>query len=666
MMRILAMAIAVLGLATSPQARAAQLPGLGQMSGSVAVAKPVGQLAIYAYNRDKYVGYLVYVIDGKYRITNMFPGRYEVTLRGTVGQKSWGVTPETKTADLSAEGAATVDFTLKDTTVKPVYAGGLTYEGYSDVAHDEPKPTAIPAPYDEIYPPGRGRELVESICMACHTVSFLSYGVPRTFPDGRPVHDKDGWAITVDRMLAKKTYMDGRPVTLPRQERLELIDYLNDNFGADSAPRAVLQERDPELDLAALAKVQFIEYRFPNSKKFPSRSNHHVTFNPDGTLWTLDRGSNGPGRGPLWLDPRTAEHEFYPDNGEGEPIIAEWISSDIDGSVWFAGLRHFDRKTGYIDIYKSDASATSPLPNGPGIPTGGGATSGAGSPIGILTGIFDSEANLWLTSGGITKWDRKTDSFKRWELISYRAGSYGLALDSKDRVWIAEAGTDGVGRFDPKTEKYVHCKLVTDDPLAYQFRRVGVDLKDRGWAAAWSSRGMQNSRLYRCDADTLEIKSWKMPIEYANPYDAAVDHLDNVWVATDNYVVKFDQKTEKFISYPVTARTDIPRLTINKEGAIYFTPRNAGQSGGYGSAVTVLYPDKDSITTLAATYHPDGYFGRHLRCKDCKPVAPEGRVKIKSIELMNPGAYDELLKAMGLPTRANPKAGVKTGMEGIQ
>ncbi len=645
-------------------ARAEQLPGMGQLSGKVAVAKPVGQLAVYAYNTDMRIGYLVYVVNGEYRATNMFPGHYDVTLRGTVGQKSWGVTPQTVRADIAAGAGGKVDFTLKDTNVKPVYAGGLSYEGWSDIPFDEAKPIAVPTPYNVVYPQGHPRELIEGICMGCHTASFLPYGVPRTFPDGRPAHDKDGWAITVDRMLAKKTYMDGRPLTITKQERAELIDYLNKNFGAESVPRAVLQESDPTLDPTALAKAQIIEYRFPNSKNFPTRSNHHVTFNPDGTVWTLDRGSNGPGRGPIWLDPSTGKHEFYPDNGEGEPIIAEWISADIDGSVWFAGLRHFDRKTGNLDIYKSQGPATSPLPNNPAMPTVAATT--PGSHIGILTGIFDSHGDMWLTSGGITKWDRRTDTFKRWELTAYRAGSYGISLDSKDRVWIAEAGTDGVGRFDPKTEKYFHCKLVTDDPLAFQFRRVGVDLQDRGWAAAWSSNGMQNSKLYRCDADKQEVKGWKMPIEYANPYDAAVDDSNNVWVATDNHVVKFDQKTETFTNYPVTARTDIPRLTISKDGAIWFAPRNAGQSGGYGSAISVLYPDKDKITTLKALTSPRSYFSRHFNCKDCKPVEAEGKLKLVDIKLMNPGAYDEVLKSMGLPTRANPKVGVKTGVEGIQ
>ena len=90
-----------LGFAALP-AQADQLPGMAQLTGRVAVSKPVGQLAVYAYNTDMRIGYLVYVVNGEYRAVNMFPGHYDVTLRGTVGQKSWGVTPQTQKTEIKA------------------------------------------------------------------------------------------------------------------------------------------------------------------------------------------------------------------------------------------------------------------------------------------------------------------------------------------------------------------------------------------------------------------------------------------------------------------------------------------------------------------------------------------------------------------------------------
>jgi streptogramin lyase len=276
---------------------------------------------------------------------------------------------------------------------------------------------------------------------------------------------------------------------------------------------------------------------------------------------------------------------------------------------------------------------------------------GGNKPLAVSTGLFDSNGDLWLTGfwEGIRKWDRSKDEILRWEVPLYRGAPYGLTIDSKDRVWLAEAGTDGVGVFDPKTENFRHYQLVTDHPLAYQFRRVGVDSKDIVWAATWASYAAQNSKLYRLDPVTAEVEGWKIPIEYANPYDTAADHLDNIWIATSNHVVKFDQNTKRFTLYPVTTRTDIPRLTITKEGAIWFTPRNAGETGGYGAVASVLYPDKDKITTLKAFYHPQSYFGRHLtQYKGGVVVKPEGKVKLVNSEPQNPGAYARTLEAMGL------------------
>ena len=71
----------------SGAALADQIPGMGNLSGKIATPKNIGQLSVYALNTGKNVGYMVYVVKGAYRAVNMFPGHYEVTLRGTkVGQ----------------------------------------------------------------------------------------------------------------------------------------------------------------------------------------------------------------------------------------------------------------------------------------------------------------------------------------------------------------------------------------------------------------------------------------------------------------------------------------------------------------------------------------------------------------------------------------------------
>ena len=118
----------------------------------------------------------------------MFPGNYEVTLRGTVGQLNWSLAQQTIKLQIKAGATATADFSVKDTSVAPTYVGGMTY------------PDAKIESYDTIYPKGRGRELLENICFGCHTVQLYPYNAVRTYPAGRAAHDKAGWAITIDRM----------------------------------------------------------------------------------------------------------------------------------------------------------------------------------------------------------------------------------------------------------------------------------------------------------------------------------------------------------------------------------------------------------------------------------------------------------------------------------
>jgi len=93
------------------------------------------------------------------------------------------------------------------------------------------------------------------------------------------------------------------------------------------------------------------------------------------------------------------------------------------------------------------------------------------------------------------------------------------------------------------------------------------------------------------------------PVKYGQPYDAKPDEQDNVWISSMNYLTKFDQKTETFTIYPLPARTDMPKIEPTQAGSIWFAPRVASNNG-YGGTASVLYPDKDAITTLRAIPSP--------------------------------------------------------------
>ncbi len=601
------------------------LPGMGQLSGAVSGGRAGLLATVYALNLEKNVGYMVYVVDGSYRAVNLFPGRYQVTIRPAVGQVFRdGFAPQTVELDVEADARATLDFVLKDAQFEPDYVGGMFYRGgWSPTPGTAPSPEARVLPYDEIYPPGPGRDVMERTCHGCHTPNMFSYNVARRYPTGRPLHDKATWAITVDRMHKGVAFgVAGRPSYFDEQllsakERDLLVDYLADNFGRDSEPRVIQLESEPELDEAALARAQFIEYRLGNSAGNPMRFTQQIDFDGKGNVWVADRGPPGS---IVRIDPRTAEWKDHMGYGGGHGIAVD----TTDGTVWFSSMFRLDPETGLADTYDVKG----------------------GPPLRANTHIFDSNGDLWmsaLAAGVLSKWDRKTDSIIYWDVPISRSRPYGIIVDHNDDVWFAEYHNSGIARFDPETETFTHFQL--SNFLPTNMRRPAVDSRNHIWLATWGSRGMQEGAIYHLDPETGEVSEHKLDIPFTNPYTAEADEFDNIWIGTDNYLVKYDPKADAFTRYPVTVRTDIPKITIARDSAIWWTPRNAGISGGYGGSASVLYPDKDQIRTLAA-YFPDG--SAHNRLKHYKgPPGPKvtGVEKISPCGAQNAGEY---ARVMGL------------------
>jgi hypothetical protein len=140
------------------------------------------------------------------------------------------------------------------------------------------------------------------------------------------------------------------------------------------------------------------------------------------------------------------------------------------------------------------------------------------------------------------------------------------------------------------------------------------------------------------------VDEYRLGIPYANPYDVEIDANDIVWLATDNHVMRFDPATRRFTSYPVAERTDIPKLAVTRDGAIWYGPRNAGQSGRYGGAAAVLYPDKDAIETFDAFYAQDNPRNRKAS-HDWPAVQVTGTTRVVPAAPRNPC---EFAKAVGL------------------
>jgi streptogramin lyase/mono/diheme cytochrome c family protein len=576
------------------------LSGYAMLTGTVTGSEDGVLPVIFANNTAKDVAYTVFVVDGKYRAVNLIPGPYEITIRAAVDQLE-GFTSQTVNLDIAADSNTTLDFAIEGVGLVDNYIGGVPY----------PDPEIVP--YDELYPPGPGRDIMERTCHGCHAVNFYSFNFPRAYSGGRADKDKAAWGVTVDRMHKGPAFRrPGKapifdPELLPPEDRDILVDYLAEHFGAGSAARVAKLEEEPELDEAALAKAMFVEYNYhePEGKYEVWGWPHQVDFDPEGNVWLAYTACCI-----VKFDPRTGDQTVFEDHGGGHGIVVD----PTDGTVWYSGdvVRRLDPKTGLVDHWKI----------------------GEDRYLGSNTQIFDSKGNLWLSllaAGGVAKWDRETDSITWWEVPVVRSRPYGIIVDYKDKVWFADYHNGGLTRFDPETEEFKHFPLVKDRTTS-AIRRLGVDSKGIIWASTWGNRAFKDASLFRLDPETGETTKRHLGLPYGAGYNAEADSEDNIWVAPDNYLTKYDQVADAFTHYPLPVRSDSLKTTITRDDAVWFIYRNAGKYAGYGGVAAVLYPDMDKIPTLAA-YHSEDSAGNHLAGFEGPPAPPVlGKDRIEANE----------------------------------
>ena len=624
--------VLALGLAT---ANAAQIQGTGSISGTVTARKPFKAAQVYIRNVDKRILYMVYTDAGRFRAVNLFPGNYEINV------ELKGMESEVQKFAIGAGDHPTMKLSLVESPNSAFLPSAVQDVGMG-------KKIAFQS-YDEIYPAGPGKQVVEEVCMTCHSENYFplkprsAEALWKAFTEycaGKNLWERDKASIGEGAMSP--------PVTRFRfgaQDRKDAFDYLNKNFGADAKQRAVqipAAEQYP-LDEAKLGKAMYMEYYFnidppgqgihaPEYRdlKLPfvgQRQGTVVQLDADGNAWVIDRGI--PNR-LVKLDPRTGKQKDYllpePTAGLHDLVI------DRDGIIWVPEftffpvpmrqpyLRGFNPKTEQWEhniVADPDNEIRNPLK------------------AGAFAVVVDSKGNLymtWLANDALGIRNRETGKMTIVRLPTEGASPYGNAIDTHDNVWIAEAVASKMAKFDSRNGQWTEFTPLTNP--GYIRRGPGVDSHDNVWFGVYSA-GKRPAKLVKIDQPTGKITEWTIPHRGAQPYEANPDTEGNIWfpdqplsdtAASQSLgatIARFDPRSETFTFYPKPQFVaDSSKLIHSTDGAVWYAPRNNASTSDQGAGLGVLYPDMDKMTTFAA-YPQNGAPGYAF--KAASPAQPTGK-----------------------------------------
>jgi streptogramin lyase/cytochrome c5 len=584
---------------------AAAPAGMARINGTVEAAKPFTAAQVYLRNVDKRVAYMVFTKHGHFDATWLFPGNYDVQA------KAPGLLSDVRKISIGPGDMPALDLVMHDEPVKDKVMTSIVCCGQNLRAEVKLEP------YESVNPPGPGRAIAERTCFACHGESWLS---------AKPANAQV-WAARIDHMAGKELfdraasdYGEGHlPFRAPyarfdQKDREILIKYLAENFGPEAEPRAVKTEKPVPLDEEQLSKAMFIEYYVPvdppgygtadpeNAKKgFGAyrrrRTLQDTHFDADGNVWATDRSI--PAR-LVKLDPRTAAWKEWetphPTYDIHELIVGRdgmiWMPEHANGPGERSSLLGFNTKTEKFE-YSIDMD-----------------------PNDVIRGAFkwadsisiDSKNNMyvnWIQGGAISKFDAQTKQVVGVYLLpTYPAVPYGHVIDSKDNIFLAMWAKGSILKFNTRTNQWTE---LTPPTFPSELRRLRVDADDNVWTGIYSAGSKRAGRLAKYDQKNDRWTEYEIPLQVSQPYDVYPDGNGGVWFPDTPTADRgalfahFDEKSRTFTFYPKPQPdADVAKIQLARNGAVWGAPRGSLTAPG----LTVLYPDKSKITSLAAGYKP--------------------------------------------------------------
>jgi signal transduction histidine kinase/ligand-binding sensor domain-containing protein len=281
----------------------------------------------------------------------------------------------------------------------------------------------------------------------------------------------------------------------------------------------------------------------------------------EGNIWA---GLDGHGPDHFTVDPTPFE-TFRSGPGANDLtrdlVIA--IYADHDGTVWVGnadGLNRIDRKSGRLERW---TAGLNPQP--------------------MVTAITEDRlGHLWAGTWGhgLIRFDDR-NKFKIFRHVDGDPSSlssnltFRLFIDHAGTLWVATS--DGLNRFDPRTEKFTVFKADWNNSLSQNYVSIGEDPTRN---ALWL--GSVHSGLHRWDMATGRVRIYR-----SNPasLDALPDDLGPqihvsgsgvVWATTQNGLANFNPTSGTFTNYAV--KVGLATCILEDDRGALWMSTNAGLS----------------------------------------------------------------------------------------
>jgi virginiamycin B lyase len=189
----------------------------------------------------------------------------------------------------------------------------------------------------------------------------------------------------------------------------------------------------------------------------------------------------------------------------------------------------------------------------------------------------DKNGNLWIPNFGannkITRLDPKTAEMQDFPVPNIGTAGIHSAVPAPDgTVWLAEQGSNKVGRWDPDTRQITEYQ----DPGKGSKHTIRVDRSGNVWSTG--------SPLSKFDPETKKFTRFE---EVKDSYDVRQDKNGDIWFTRlfASKIGKIDEKTMKVTQWDSPTPGGGPRrMEIAPDGIIWFDEFNAGKMGRFDPA----------------------------------------------------------------------------------